>query len=185
MRYILYICISAHFSFNLLNLFVMKTRSLFLWVVSLFLGVTNLLAQDVQEKIPSTLSGVWQMCFYRSSSPNVVGELKTGNSLKILSDDGRFINLVMMQTGAIIIGYGTYKQESENSYTEYVEKNLHLPQLNGEKNVMQFELEENGNLMLVKYYLKTDRNGNKIDSWCHEIWKRVEMPSAYPENIIR
>ena len=28
----------------------MKTRSLFLWVVSLFLGVTNLLAQDVQEK---------------------------------------------------------------------------------------------------------------------------------------
>lgn len=36
---------------------------------------------------------------------------------------------------------------------------------------MQFELEENGNLMLVKYYLKTDRNGNKIDSWCHEIWK--------------
>lgn len=71
--------------------------------------------------------------FYRSSSPNVVGELKTGNSLKILSDDGRFINLVMMQTGAIIIGYGTYKQESENSYTEYVEKNLHLPQLNGEK----------------------------------------------------
>lgn len=98
----------------------MKTRSLFLWVVSLFLGVTNLLAQDVQEKIPSTLNGVWQMCFYRSSSPNVVGELKTGNSLKILSDDGRFINLVMMQTGAIIIGYGTYKQESENSYTEYV-----------------------------------------------------------------
>ena len=118
MRYILYICISTHFSFNLLNLFVMKTRSLFLWVVSLFLGVTNLLAQDVQEKIPSTLNGVWQMCFYRSSSPNVVGELKTGNSLKILSDDGRFINLVMMQTGAIIIGYGTYKQESENSYTE-------------------------------------------------------------------
>ena len=28
----------------------MKTRSLFLWVVSLFLGVTNLLAQDVQGK---------------------------------------------------------------------------------------------------------------------------------------
>ena len=36
----------------------MKTRSLFLWVVSLFWGVTNLLAQDVQEKIPSTLNGV-------------------------------------------------------------------------------------------------------------------------------
>jgi hypothetical protein len=83
----------------------MKTRSLFLWLVCLFLGATNMLAQDIQEKIPTTLNGVWQMCFYRSSSPNVVGELKTSNSLKILSDDGRFTNLVMMQNGAIIIGY--------------------------------------------------------------------------------
>ena len=131
----------------------MKVRHFFLLAAMLLTAVGSLAAQDIQEKRPINLSGVWQMCFYRSSSPNVVGELKTGNSLKILSDDGRFINLVMMQTGAIIIGYGTYKQESENSYTEYVEKNLHLPQLNGEKNVMQFELEENGNLMLVKYYM--------------------------------
>lgn len=163
----------------------MRARSLFLLAVSLFLGVLTGMAQDIQEKIPATLNGVWQMCFYRSSSPNVVGELKTGNSLKILSDDGRFVNLVMMHHGAIIIGYGTYEQNSDNTYTEYVEKNIHLPQLNGQKNVMHFELEEEGDLMFVKYYLTTDREGNKIDSWCHEIWKRVEMPTTYPENIVR
>ena len=50
---------------------------------------------------------------------------------------------------------------------------------------MHFELKEDGNLMFVKYYLTVDRDGNKIDSWCHEIWKRVVMPSAYPENIVR
>ena len=66
-----------------------------------------------------------------------------------------------------------------------MEKNLHLPQLNGDKNEMHFELKEDGNLMFVKYYLTVDRDGNKIDSWCHEIWKRVVMPSAYPENIVR
>lgn len=163
----------------------MKTRSLFFWLVFLFLGATNMLAQSIQEKTPTILNGVWQMCFYRSSSPDVVGELKTSNSLKILSDDGRFTNLVMMPSGAIIIGYGTYKQNSESEYTEYVEKNLHLPQLNGDKNEMHFELKEDGNLMFVKYYLTVDRDGNKIDSWCHEIWKRVVMPSAYPENIVR
>lgn len=42
------------------------------------------------------------MCFYRSNSPDIPGELKTSNSLKILSDDGRFTNLLMMQTGAVI-----------------------------------------------------------------------------------
>ena len=163
----------------------MKTRSFFLWVMCLFWGAMNMLAQNIQEKTPAVLSGVWQMCFYRSSSPNVVGELKTSNSLKILSDDGRFTNLVMMQNGAIIIGYGSYEQSSESVYVEHVEKNLHLPQLNGDKNEMHFELKEDGNLMFVKYYLTVDRGGNKIDSWCHEIWKRVVMPSAYPENIVR
>ena len=81
----------------------MKTEKLFLWVVSLFLGVTNLLAQDVQEKIPVYLKGVWQMCFYGSSTPNVVGELKPGNSFKILSDDGEFTNLVMMPRSALLL----------------------------------------------------------------------------------
>ena len=62
------------------------------------------------------------MCFYRSNSPDIPGELKTSNSLKILSDDGRFTNLLMMQTGAVILGYGTYEINSEGLYTECVEE---------------------------------------------------------------
>lgn len=162
----------------------MKTRSLFFWLVCLFLGATNMLAQSIQEKTPTTLNGVWQMCFYRSNSPDVAGELKTSNSLKILSDDGRFTNMVMMPHGAIIIGEGRYEVNSEKSYTEIIEKNLHLPQLNGKRNVMEFEMKDDG-IMVVKYFLKEDVNGNKIDSWCYETWKRVTMPDKYPENIIR
>ena len=59
----------------------------------MLLAVGNSIAQAVQEKTPVNLQGVWQMCFYRSNSPDIPGELKTSNSLKILSDDGRFINL--------------------------------------------------------------------------------------------
>jgi len=143
------------------------------------------MAQDVQEKTPINLHGVWQMCFYRSNSPDIPGELKTSNSLKILSDDGRFTNLLMMQTGAVILGYGTYEINSEGLYTECVEKNVHLPQLNGKKNAMHFELKENGTLMYVKYFLDNDANGNKIDSWCHEIWKKVEMAPVYPGDELR
>lgn len=39
--------------------------------------------------------------------------------------------------------------------------------------------------MILKYFLKEDINGNRIDSWVTETWKRVTMPSKYPENIIR
>lgn len=163
----------------------MKIRDFFLVAFLMLLTVGSSMAQDVQEKTPITLHGVWQMCFYRSNSPDIPGELKTSNSLKILSDDGRFTNLLMMQTGAVILGYGTYEINNEGLYTEYVEKNVHLPQLNGEKNEMHFELKENGKLMYVKYFLKNDANGNEIDSWCHEIWQKVEMAPVYPGDELR
>lgn len=161
----------------------MKMRNLILMALMMLVASGSALAQKA-EKVPVALNGVWQMCFYRSNSPNVAGELKTSNSLKILSDDGRFTNLVMMPQGAIIIGEGKYEVTSENSYTEIVERNLHLPQLNGKKNVMEFEMMDDG-IMVVKYFLKEDINGNRIDSWCYETWKKVEMPDEYPENIIR
>lgn len=163
----------------------MKSRYFLLLAASTLMSLGVSLAQEVKEKTPVTLSGVWQMCFYRSVSPDVPGELKTSNSLKILMEDGRFCNLVMMPQGAIIIGTGTYKLTSSDVYTEYVEKNIHLPQLDGQKNDLHFELEENGTLMYIKYFLKNDINGNEINSWNHEIWKKVEMPTTYPENIIR
>lgn len=161
----------------------MKMRKFLFLALSLLVVSGSALAQSA-EKVPVSLNGVWQMCFYRSDSPDVAGELKTSNSLKILSDDGRFTNLVMMPHGAIIIGEGTYEMTSEKSYTEIVERNLHLPQLNGKKNVMEFEMKDDG-IMVVKYFLKEDINGNRIDSWCYETWKRVSMPEKYPENIIR
>lgn len=161
----------------------MKMRKFLFLALSLLVVSGSALAQSA-EKVPINLNGVWQMCFYRSNSPDVAGELKTSNSLKILSDDGRFTNLVMMPHGAIIIGEGTYEMTSEKSYTEIVERNLHLPQLNGKKNVMEFEMKDDG-IMVVKYFLKEDINGNRIDSWCYETWKRVSMPEKYPENIIR
>ena len=161
----------------------MKMRGLIL-MASLLLTVAGSAIAQTAEKSPLSINGVWQMCFYRSSSPNVTGELRTSNSLKILSDDGKFTNIVMMPQGAIVIGEGTYELTSDHSFTEMVKKNLHLPQLVGKKNVLEFEIRE-GDIMVLKYYLEKDINGNDIDSWCYETWKKVSMPDEYPENIIR
>ena len=163
----------------------MKSHSLLFAVVAVVANVLQVASQSIQEKVPFTLNGVWQMCFYRSNQPEIPGELKTGNTLKILSDDGKFANVVMMPSGAIVIGYGTYTLDSDSTYTEYVEKNIHLPQLNHQKNVLHYTMRDQNTIMMVKYFLKDDINGNKIDSWCYETWKRVEMPSKYPENIVR
>ena len=110
----------------------MKRHFLFvLMAMVLLMGSGRAMAQS-SEFTPASLEGIWQMCFYVSGDPSIPGELKPSNSFKILSDDGKFTNMVMIPNkGAIIIGSGTYKQTAPNAFTEHVEKNLHLPQLVG------------------------------------------------------
>lgn len=163
----------------------MRMRFLFVMILGCFCGMSTVNAQDIQEKRPINLSGIWQMCFYCSASPDVPGELRTSHSLKILSNDGRFCNLVMTPAGAVIIGYGTFSLTSGTFYTEYIEKNVHFPQLDGKENKMYFEMKENGTLMTVKYFVDTDINGNKIEAWYNEVWKRVDVASSYPGDVFR
>ena len=114
----------------------MKRRILF-FLVAMFLvsGISKTMAQTAD------LRGIWQMCFYVSGDPSIPGELKPSNSFKILTDDGKFINMTMIPNkGAIIIGSGTYKQTAPNAFTEHVEKNLHLPQWVGVDNVLEYEM---------------------------------------------
>ena len=125
------------------------------------------------------------MCFYMSSDPTLPGELKPSNSFKILTDDGKFINMTMIPNkGAIIIGSGTYKKTAPNAFTEHVERNLHLPQLSGGSNEMIYEL-KGGEVMLVKFFVKSDEEGHEINSWYYETWKKVKMPAVYQKDLAR
>lgn len=162
----------------------MKRHYLFLMVIAfLLIGTSRVMGQDVTT--PAKLNGIWQMCFYVSGNPDQPGELKPSNSFKILSDDGKFTNMTVIPNhGAIIIGSGTYKQTADNAFTEHVEKNLHLPQLVGVDNVLEFEM-KGGEVMVLKFFVKMDKDGNEINSWYYETWKRVVMPPAYPKDLVR
>ena len=163
----------------------MKRHFLFsMMAVLLLLGSGRMVAQTSNQTTPVELNGIWQMCFYVSVDPSIPGELKPSNSFKILTNDGQFVNLtVIPNQGAIIIGSGTYKQTAVNAFTEHVEKNLHLPQLVGKDNVLKYEM--NGDIMLVKFFVKKDPDGNDINSWYYETWKKVRMPAVYPKDLVR
>ena len=164
----------------------MKRHYLFLLVVVfLLLGSFRVMGQSNGNFPPVDLRGIWQMCFYVSGNPDVPGELKPSNSFKMLSKDGEFINMTVIPNhGAIVIGSGTYKQTATNAYTEHVDKNIHLPQLIGQDNVLEFELKDGG-IMVVKFFVEKDVNGNEINSWFYETWKRVNMPAVYPKDLVR
>ena len=162
-----------------------RCNFLILLSVLVWIGTGRAMAQGEKGNASSDLCGIWQMCFYVSSTPDIPGELKPSNSFKILSNDGRFTNMtVIPNRGAIIIGAGTYKCTSSNAFTEYAEKNLHLPQLTGGSNEMIYELKDD-DIMFVKFFVKNDEDGNEINSWYYETWKKVKMPAAYPKDLVR
>ncbi|MEG1564110.1 MAG: DUF4488 domain-containing protein [Bacteroides sp.] len=151
----------------------------------MLLVVTGAMAQVKETFKPANLKGIWQLCHYVSEAPDVPGALKPSNTFKVLSDDGRIVNFTVIPfTGAIITGFGKYKQLTDNTYKESIEKNIHLPMLDNQDNVLEFDLTDN-ELLRLKYYIAKDLNGNELDAWYHETWRRVEMPDKYPEDIVR
>lgn len=164
----------------------MKQHYSFIILAAMLLGVINVMAQETDSSFkPANLKGIWQMCFYVSESPDIPGELKPGNTFKVLTDDGHITNFtVIPNKGAIITGEGLYEQTSDNTYVENISRSIHLPMLNGKPNTLTFEIQEN-RLLKLKFYIEKDEYGNTVDTWYHEIWMRVNMPSKYPEDLVR
>jgi hypothetical protein len=42
-----------------------------------------------------------------------------------------------------------------------------------------------GEVMMVKFFVKKDPEGNEINSWYYETWKKVKMPAVYPKDLVR
>jgi hypothetical protein len=54
----------------------------------------------------------------------------------------------------------------------------------GVDNVLEFEM-KGGEVMMVKFFVKKDPEGNEINSWYYETWKKVKMPAVYPKDLVR
>lgn len=163
----------------------MKKIYFFTMLTVMLLGVSGAMAQKKAKFQPADLKGIWQLCHYVSEVPDVPGVLKPSNTFKVLSDDGRIVNFTIIPgSDAIITGYGTYKQLTNNTYKESIEKNIHLPMLDNQDNTLEFELAD-GELLYLKYYIAKDLNGNELNSWFHETWKRLKMPAKFPEDLVR
>lgn len=164
----------------------MKRHLFFTMLAAMLLAVTGATAQEKANFKPADLKGIWQLCHYVSETPDVPGTLKPSNTFKVLSDDGRIVNFTIIPgSDAIITGYGSYKQLSDNTYKESIEKNIHLPMLDNKDNILEFELTEKGEYMHLKFFIARDLNGNELNSWYYETWKRVRMPAKFPEDIVR
>lgn len=164
----------------------MRKLYFFTALAIMLLAVTGAMAQKkTKSKSENGLKGIWQLCHYVSESPDAPGALKPSNTFKVLGDDGRIINFTLIPgSDAIVTGYGSWKQLTNDSYRESIEKNIHLPMLDNQDNILEFEIKDSIYLHL-KYFIKNDLNGNELNTWYYETWKRISMPDKFPEDIVR
>lgn len=163
----------------------MKQINFIVALIAMLLSSAAVTAQRNEGVKPAPLAGIWQLCHYVSEVPDVPGELKPSNTFKVLSDDGRIVNFTVRPgSAAIITGYGTWQQLTDKSYKESIEKNIHLPMLDNKDNVLEFEMPDN-DYMYLKFFIKNDLNGNELNMWFYETWKRLEMPAEFPKDIVR
>ena len=163
----------------------MKKIYFFTMLTVILFAVTNVMAQEKKSFTPAKLKGVWQLCHYVSEVPDIPGVLKPSNTFKVLSDDGRIANFTIIPgSDAIITGYGKYEQLTDSTYKESIEKNIHLPMLDNKDNILGFEIKDNDFLHL-KFFIKKDLNGNELNTWFYETWKRVKMPAKFPDELVR
>ena len=113
------------------------------------------------------------------------GRLRVAAGVGVTADTlERMQALVDAGADAIITGYGSYEQLSDHTYAESIEKNIHLPMLDNQDNVLTFELVDD-KVLHLKYFIEKDLNGNELNCWYKETWKRIEMPDKFPEDIVR
>ena len=165
----------------------MRKFHFFAMLTAMLLAATSIKAQEQPvASASSPLEGIWQLCHYVSDNQDVPGTLRPSNTFKVLGNDGRIVNFTIRPgQSAIITGFGNYKQLTDSTYEESIEKNTHLPMLDHKNNVLEFELNKQEDLMHLKYFISKDLKGNELNMWFHETWKRLNMPPKFPEDIVR
>ena len=122
----------------------------------------------------------------RESGVNVVIGLHEGGKSwpKAESAGFKVYNVAEATKRADVVMILINDEKQAKVYKESIEKNIHLPMLDNQDNILEFEIKDNDYLHL-KYFIKNDLNGNELNAWYYETWKRVEMPAKFPEDIVR
>ena len=126
----------------------------------------------------SSLAGIWQICHKVPSQTSVSAQIYKGKTLKILSEDGKFTNVYFddKRGGAIITGYGTYRQTSDNMYIESIVNSVNTS-INNDEIEFLFKIVDNKSLH-TRFFVKKDGRGNPLNRWFEESYVKV-IPVNY------
>lgn len=123
--------------------------------------------------------GLWEVKAIHNSDD--VGYKETPQGMfKMILKNGKFLNFMSTDKGAIITVGGSYDLKG-NVYTEKIVNSFNASQ-KGKDNNLQIKL-SNRNFMYLRWFQPIDEFGVERNRWVEEIWQRVLIEDLEVSNV--
>lgn len=123
--------------------------------------------------------GLWEVKAIHNSDEQGYNETPPG-MFKMILPDGKFLNFMSTDDGAIITVDGTYKLVGD-TYTESILNSFNQTQ-KGKDNQLQIKLSHD-NFMYLRWFQPIDEFGVVQNRWIEEIWQRVKIEDLEFSNV--
>ena len=141
-----------------------------LFVLVMFVGCGA--KRSYRSQAAKQMHGLWEVKAVHNSNEDGYKRMPRG-MFKMIFEDGRFINFMTTEKGAMITVDGTYRLDGGNIYTEEINHSFNVTQI-GKDNPLEYKL-TGGKFMYLRWYQEVDEFGVDQNRWVEEIWQRVEI----------
>ncbi|MDD2245615.1 MAG: DUF4488 domain-containing protein [Proteiniphilum sp.] len=151
---------------------------LFVCVLIFFAGCSSSKLGILDSKADKII-GLWEVKAIHNSDESGYKVIPSG-MFKMIFPDGRFMNFMSTEKGAIITVDGTYRLEGD-IYTEEIVNSFNKSQ-EGKDNPLNIKLTHE-NFMYLRWFQPIDEFGVKRNRWIEEIWQRVCIEDLEVSNV--
>lgn len=126
------------------------------------------------------LLGLWEVKAVHNSDEEGYKEMPNG-MFKMVFPDGRFMNFMSTNRGAIITVDGTYRMMGDSVYVEEIVNSFNKTQ-EGKDNLLWLKMSHD-NFMYLRWFQPVDEFGVNRNRWVEEIWQRVLIEDLEVSNV--
>lgn len=153
---------------------IMKTIhlcTLFVCVIALLAGCGTA-QRGLKSETAKRLFGLWEVKAIHNSNEGGYKKVPHG-MFKLIVNDGRFVNFMTTDEGAMITVDGKYRLVGDSLYIEEIDHSFNRSQI-GKDNPLILRL-SGPRFMYLKWFQAVDEFGNNQNQWVEEIWQRLEL----------
>lgn len=163
------------------KIFIIFLVSCFFFLKGIAQEPVPIFAPDTDSKEINDLVGVWQMCIFVPNPENPEKPLlRRSSAFKFLNKDGSFYNMILSPQVSNFTVFGTYEINSEDSYTEIIDRSYTNPMDNNRKNQLNYEFANDGRFLFIKYISINSNTGEAGEA--RELWVKIEPGNPFPRN---